>query len=106
MRNFLIILSVWFSVFASLPVFIGSAFAGNDQDAARRALARGEIMPLKDILERLEEVLPGNNVIRVRFDRDDGLYIYELRVIDARGVLREVEMDAKNGRILEIEVDD
>lgn len=106
MRRFLFALFICFGIFTLIPAFIGSAFAGDDQDAARRALARGEIMPLRDILDRVEDVLPGNSVIRVKFDRDDGIYIYKLKVIDVQGVLREVELDAKTGMILEIEVDD
>ncbi|EJF91178.1 PepSY domain-containing protein [Bartonella tamiae] len=98
-------------VFSTLSLGLSSALvsfavADDDQDAARAALARGEIRPLKDMLEIIDDVLPGSNVIKVEFDRDDGFYIYELKVIDAKGVIREVEIDAKTGNILDIEVDD
>lgn len=91
---------------SALLAGIAPAIADDDQDAARAALARGEIRPLKDMLAALEKALPGNSVIKVEFDRDDGLYIYELKVIDAGGVIREVEMNAKTGEIIDIEIDD
>lgn len=93
-----------FSVFLSFALSL--AHADSDQEMARRALAQGKIRPLQTILSLLEKRMPGHRVIKVKFDYDDGKYIYELKVIDPKGVVHEVEMDARNGRILEIEVDD
>lgn len=82
------------------------SFAGSDQDAARAALARGEILPLQNMIATLDKVLPNNSIIKVDFDYDDGLYIYELKVIDAKGIIREVEINAKTAEIIDIELND
>lgn len=52
----------------------------------------------------LEEV--GGEVIHVRADRDDGRPEWELLVRDERDVLVEVTLDANDGRVLEIDVED
>lgn len=90
----------------ALLLLTSTSYGNSGQDAARKALASGEILPLKTMLDLLEKALPNHNIIKVKFEQDDGLYIYELKVIDEKGVIREVEMNAKTGEILDIEVDD
>jgi len=93
-----------FAVFLFLVPLSG--YADNDQDMARRALAEGRVKPLQDILTILDKKIPGHRIIKVKFEHDDGQYIYELKIIDTAGIVHEVEIDARTGRILEIEVDD
>ena len=94
------------SLAALLSLALSAGYADNDQDIARQALASGKIKPLQDILAILETKLPGHRVVKVEFEHDDGQYIYEIKIISAQGVLHEVEIDARNGAVLEIEVDD
>ena len=48
---------------------------------------------------------PGE-VIEIEFDDDDGLPIYEIKVLTRRGIVLEMDVDARNGRILDLEEDD
>ena len=75
-----------------------------DHDRARAALERGEVLPLAAILERLEDVIDGE-IIAAEFDRDDGLWLYEIEYIDRNGRVIELVVDAADGRVLEREVD-
>ncbi len=77
---------------------------GRDHDRARAALQRGEVLPLATILERLEDVIDGE-IIAAEFDRDDGLWLYEIEYIDRNGRVIELVVDAADGRVLEREVD-
>ncbi|WP_159997423.1 PepSY domain-containing protein [Roseomonas sp. 18066] len=74
----------------------------NEQDCARQALERGEIRPLEDVLAVVRRAVPGD-IVGVELDRDDGRWIYEIKVLTARGQRREVEIEATTLRILEID---
>jgi len=73
-------------------------------DRARRAVDRGEALPIADLLERLKTRVPGE-VVGVEFDREHGKWIYEFKIIDSRGHLLEVYVDALTGAVLTMEKD-
>jgi uncharacterized membrane protein YkoI len=70
-----------------------------DQDRARQALKAGEVMPLVTILERVARQHPGQ-VLEVELERDDGTWIYELRVLEPGGGLVKLKVNARTGEIL------
>jgi uncharacterized membrane protein YkoI len=73
-----------------------------DHDHARRAVERGEALPLSDILARVRPEL-GGEVIVVAFRRKTGRWVYEFRVIAAAGRLEEVYVDAATAQVLKRE---
>ena len=73
-------------------------------DRARRAVDRGEILPIAELLDRLETHIPGE-VIGVEFGHEDGKWVYEFKVIDSSGRLLEVYVDARTGAVLSTEKD-
>ena len=75
-----------------------------DHERARRALAEGRARPLAEILEAVRGRLDGE-VIGVEFDREDGRYVYEFKVVGSDGRLREVDVDALSAEILKVEDD-
>lgn len=91
---------------ATLP---GAAWAhqrrGGDHDDAREAVARGEALPLSEILRIVRRVEPGE-VIEVELERNDGRLEYEIEVLTPRGRVRKVTLDARTGAILETEDED
>jgi uncharacterized membrane protein YkoI len=70
----------------------------HDQDAARQAVESGEIRPLADILAAVRGKLPGE-IVGVEIERTKGHWIYEFRVLDGKGCLFEVSVDARSGEI-------
>ncbi|MGE5155788.1 MAG: PepSY domain-containing protein [Bdellovibrio bacteriovorus] len=74
-------------------------------DRARRATERGEILPLTVIYERALARLPGR-VLEAELERKHGLWVYELKILDADGRLYEVHLDAGTGAVLKQEEDD
>ncbi|WP_242662290.1 PepSY domain-containing protein [Teichococcus deserti] len=74
----------------------------NEQDCARQALERGEIRPLEDVLAVARRAVPGD-IVGVELDRDDGRWVYEIKVLTAGGKRREIEIEATTLRILEID---
>jgi len=73
-------------------------------DRARRAVDRGETLPIAEILERLKTRVPGE-VVGVEFEHEHGRWVYEFKVIDNRGRLLEVYVDAQTGAVLSMEED-
>jgi len=104
---------------AAILVYLAAASAGaddhgcglkdydgdSDHERARRAVACGEIMPLADVLAAVRPHISGN-VIETEFEREDGIWVYELKYIDPQGHMVEVYVDATTGRILKTEGDD
>jgi uncharacterized membrane protein YkoI len=94
---------------AAGPLALGAAAAwaddeDEDHDRAMEALRQGRVRPLAEILAEVEQDL-GGQVVGVEFDDEDGVYVYEFRVVTDSGRLREVYVDATSGRILEFEED-
>ncbi|MBX6374222.1 MAG: PepSY domain-containing protein [Acetobacteraceae bacterium] len=70
-----------------------------DHDRARAALERGEALPLAEVLARVRPEL-GGEVIGVDFEREDGRWVYEFKVIGPAGRLTEVRVDAATAQVL------
>ncbi|MEJ2379092.1 MAG: PepSY domain-containing protein [Pseudolabrys sp.] len=68
------------------------------RDEVRRAVQAGEIKSLADILAAVRGKLPGE-VAGVDIEREDGRWRYEFRVVDDKGRLYEVYIDARTGEI-------
>jgi uncharacterized membrane protein YkoI len=69
-----------------------------DHDAVRIAVERGEIKPLADLLEIMRRKLPGE-ITGIEVERKHDQWVYEFRVVDQRGRLFEVYVDALSGDI-------
>jgi uncharacterized membrane protein YkoI len=73
-----------------------------DQDTARAALQRGEVMPIARILELVGQHLPGD-VVEVELDTRKGRLTYEIKVLTPQGRVRELVLDARTGAYIAIE---
>jgi uncharacterized membrane protein YkoI len=76
-----------------------------DLDRLRDAVKRGDVLPLSVLQEKLRISYPGD-IVKVELDEDDGRFIYEFKVLQANGRLYEIEMNAKDGTILDVDDDD
>jgi len=76
-----------------------------DQEVVWDARKRGEILPLEVILATVLQRYPGE-LLKLELDDDEGYLIYEMDVLTRRGIVLEMEIDARTGRILDIEEDD
>ncbi|MQX35215.1 PepSY domain-containing protein [Roseospira navarrensis] len=77
---------------------------GHDHDLARRLLEAGEIRSLVEIMAIVSPHL-GGRMIDTEFEREDGRYVYEIKVVTPNGRLREVYVDAASGAIVKVEDD-
>src|SRR5215471_10811517 len=68
-----------------------------DNEIARGALERGEVLPISRLLSIAAQYLPGD-VIEVRLDpRRNGDLNYKIRVLTQTGRIRELVLDARTG---------
>lgn len=74
----------------------------HDHDRARAALERGEIRPIGEVLASAATEVPGD-VVEVELEREDGRWVYELKVIADDGRRLEVLIDAADARVIEVE---
>jgi uncharacterized membrane protein YkoI len=75
-----------------------------DHEAARAALARGQVLPLTRILAIAEQKAPGD-VLKVELEDDDGRLVYEVKILGRNGRVRELDLDARTGAVLKLEND-
>lgn len=76
------------------------------QDEALRLRQNGDIMALERLLDIALSLYPGARLLEAELEEDDDIYIYDVELITPKGVVREIEIDARTGRILKDEEDD
>lgn len=73
---------------------------------ALRLREQGRILSLEQLLELIEKRHPQSSLLEVELEEDDGIYFYDVELATAKGVVRELEINATTGAILQDEEDD
>ena len=63
-------------------------------------------MPFEQLMQRLERHYPGATLLEAELEEEDGVLVYEVEILTTTGVVRELELDARDGQILKDEEDD
>jgi uncharacterized membrane protein YkoI len=92
-------LLIAFATTALLAAPAGAAQDRRDHERARAALEAGQIRPLSDLLAEVERRFRGR-VIEAELDRDDGQWLYEIKILPPNGRVFIVELDAATGALL------
>lgn len=71
---------------------------GNDHERARQALEAGQVLPLRTVLDRIGTDYPGQ-IMEVELEREDGAWVYEIKLLRAGGALLKLEVDARDGNV-------
>jgi uncharacterized membrane protein YkoI len=74
----------------------------HDHDEAREAVEHGQALPLDAVLAAVEKKVVGE-VVGIEFEKRDGVWVYEFRVVDSAGHVIEVVADAKSAAIIRVE---
>lgn len=94
---------------AHLPLAFADDDDDDDRELIRRAVERGEILSLAELRRIVLARVPGEIVSTdVDIDEeDDGRHeiTYEFRVLAGDSRMMEVEIDARDGRILDVDND-
>ena len=90
----------------ALLLFCSLAVARDlDQDEALRLRREGLILPLETLIQRAMERYPGARLLEAELEEEDDLYVYEIELLTTQGVARELEFDARDGRLIKDEED-
>ena len=73
-----------------------------DQKGAREAVERGDVKEYTELKRTINNQFKGR-IIRVELDKRWRRWFYELRLLEDDGRVIEIEVDANNLQILEIE---
>jgi uncharacterized membrane protein YkoI len=105
MRIFAICAVLVLLAFAPPPAAVAqdpSADCRRAQDCALDALQSGEIRPLPEVLAVAREKLPGE-LVKVELEREDGIWVYEIKILTPSGKRREIEIDARTLAVIKID---
>lgn len=92
------------SVLIFMCTFACSIVQAEDHDIAYDLLQKGEILPLKKILQINYKTMPGK-VLEVELERENKHLTYEIEVLNEQGVVWEYKINAKTGKIIKKELD-
>lgn len=88
----------------------GVALAGDDDERARAAIRAGEVVPMVQVLTKVESLYEGE-VLEVELEgedddrRGDGKgvrFVYEVKLLTPRGNVLKLELDAKTLEVLKV----
>ncbi len=73
--------------------------ADSDHELARELKQAGDILPLEQILDKVQQLHPGH-VLEVELEKKQQHYIYEIETVDTKGNVWEMQFNAKTGELL------
>jgi uncharacterized membrane protein YkoI len=73
------------------------ADGGHDHDRVRAAREADRILPLVDLLARLQTEYRGAEVLEVELEEEHGRLVYEIKLLHPGGRLAELYYDAATG---------
>lgn len=82
----------------------GSAFADSQQDRARDAYRKGEIMSLSEIRRNVHQNFEGE-IIGTQFRATKGgdrRYVYKFKVLSPQGDVTTIDVDARTSKVLKV----
>jgi uncharacterized membrane protein YkoI len=69
-------------------------------DRARRAVERGDVMPVVEVMRHLRARVEGD-IVATEYEYEFGRWVYEFKVVDPQGRLRKVHVDAATGELVD-----
>jgi len=75
-----------------------------DAQEARELKQSGQIMPLEQLITRVNKDYPGQ-IIEIELDEEKDRYVYDIELVDEEGVVIELKIDASTGEVLRYKKD-
>ncbi|MFA5522297.1 MAG: PepSY domain-containing protein [Castellaniella sp.] len=85
----------------TLAAPVSMADSRRDYEFAHQALQQGRMLSLRAVLDRVTAEYAGEPV-KIEFERDDGIYLYEIKLIQPSGTLLKLEVDAITGELIKL----
>lgn len=90
--------------FAAVLIAAGVSVAragddGKDHERVRAAVRAGQVQPFDALRERLAKSHPGE-LLDLELEREQGRWIYEVKLLQPDGRIVKLEVDARSGDVL------
>ncbi len=82
-----------------------SVYSEESAATARKLSASGQILSLEKITKAAKAIKAGD-ILETELERKHGLYIYEVELLDSKGLVWELKLNAKTGKLIKMEQDD
>lgn len=73
-------------------------------DKARRAVDRGEALPVAEVMKRLRARFKGD-VVATEYEYEFDRWVYEFKIIDPTGRVQKIHLDAATGEVVKVSDD-
>jgi uncharacterized membrane protein YkoI len=73
--------------------------ADDDHDSALRLRERREILPLEELLRRLD-LGKDVRILEIESEMEHGAALYEIEYVERNGRIRKIRVDARSGQVL------
>lgn len=98
-------LFLWaFWLIISIMVKPMPTFADTDQATARKLRSSGQILPLEKIHTKAK-IIKAGKILETELESKNGQYIYEIELLDDKGIVWEIKLNAKTGQLIKLEED-
>lgn len=98
---FISLLAIAVAALLALSPLPGHTREHKDHDRARQALMSGEVLSLRQVLDVVAREYPGEPV-EIEFEHDDGLYVYEIKLLQPSGSILKMKVDATTGKVIKV----
>lgn len=82
-----------------------SVSADESQLTARKLSQAGVILPLEKIIRSAKAIKPGE-VLETELELKKGIYVYEVEILDLKSQVWELKLNAKTGKLIQLERED
>src|SRR5690606_10582058 len=91
----------------ALALLLSSGASARDisQNEVLELRRRGELLPFEQVIALVETRHPGAQILEAELEEDDGRYLYERDIITRGNRVRELELDARDARSLDEELE-
>jgi len=80
------------------------SYADEDHDKAYQLLRSGKVLSLEEILGISRQHVQGK-ILEVELEQEDKQLIYELEILDDKGIVWKLKVDARTGTLIKKEQD-
>ncbi len=91
-------------VLAVLALEVQARDLGHDD--ALRLHEKGLILSLEQLVQTALDRYPGARLLETELEEEGDVLVYEVELLSTDGTVRELELDARDGRILKDELED
>jgi len=103
------LLLIGLTAFGALGSRLAMADDVSDHERARAAVESGDVVPLAEILEKVESIYYGSIIeVDLEDEEDDGgehtmsSFIYEIKLLTPQGNLLKLQLDARTAELIQV----